>query len=132
MENELPRLSNRGIVMVLFIIPVACLLALIISSVILPGVSWPPDPPLIVATIAGPIVIVGFIIYASNFKDERSVQISDKASRNGFIFMLYALPLSIIVLSLTGASIETMIIIIMLCIGMIAVAGISAFYYYHK
>ena len=132
MENELPRLSNRRIVMVLFIIPVACLLALILSSVIIPGNLWPPDPPSIVAAIAGPIVIVGFIIYASNFKDERSVQISDKATRNGFIFMLYALPLSLVVLSLTGASLETLNVIVMLCVGMIAVASISAFYYYHK
>ena len=132
MENELPRLSNRGIVMVLFIIPVACLLALIVSSVILPGVSWPPDPPAIIGALVGPIVFVGILIYGSNLRDERTVQVSDKAVRNGFMFIVYVIPILLVVLPLTGFSAETLFALLFVWIGAVAVACISAFYYYYK
>ena len=132
MENKLPQLSNRSIVALLIIIPVACLLALIVTIIIIPTMSWPPDPPLIAATIVGPIIIVGFMIYGANLRDERTVQVSDKAARNGFMFILYVIPILLVVLSVTGASFETLMVLLIVCLGMIAVAGISAFYYYHR
>ena len=132
MENELPQLSKRSIVAVLLIIPVACLLALITTSIIIPGSQWPPEPPAIVAAIVGPVVLVGFLIYGSNLKDERTSQIGDKATRNGFMFIIYALPLSLVILSLTGASIETVMALLIMCLGMIAITSISAVYYYYK
>ena len=132
MENELPRLSNRRIVMVLFIIPVACLLALVVRSIIIPGSQWPPEPPAIVAAIVGPVVLVGFLIYGSNLKDERTSQIGDKATRNGFAFVLFVVPSGLVYLTVTGASVETIMVLLILCIGMIAVPIISALYYYYK
>ena len=132
MENNIERLTKKSISILLIVIPIACLLALIVSSVIIPSSLWPPDPPSIIAVIVGPIVIVGFLIYGSNLRDERSVQVSDKAARNGFGFVLYVLPLALVVLSLTGASFETVIALVMVWIGAVAVASISAFYYYHK
>ena len=132
MENKLPRLSNRTIVYLLFIPPIACLLVLIVLKIIIPSRPWPPDPLSIVAAIIGPIILVGFMIYGANLRDERTVQVSDKAARNGFMFILYVIPILLVVLSVTGASFETLMVLLIVCLGMIAVAGISAFYYYHR
>ncbi len=132
MENELPRLSNRMIVYLLVIIPVACLLALVVSSIIVPGSQWPPDPPSIAASIVGPIVLVGFLIYGANFRDERSVQVSDKSARNGFMFMLYVIPVLLVFLSVTESSAEALLPLLVIWIGAVAVASISAFYYYRR
>ena len=132
MTEPLPKLSTKTIIVLLFIIPISCLLSLIVMSVILPSMEWPPSPPAVIATLVGPLVIVGFMIYGANFKDERSVHISDKASRNGFMFVLYVTPILLVILSVTGASVETMLALLIMCLGMIAVACISAAYYYHK
>ena len=132
MENELSMLPNRIIAVFLLIIPISCLLSLVVMSAILPSMEWPPSLPSIVASLVGPIVIVGFMIYGANFRDERSVHISDKASRNGFMFVLYVTPILLVILSVTGASVETMLALLTMCLGMIAVACISAAYYYHK
>jgi uncharacterized membrane protein len=67
-----------------------------------------------------------------NLRDERTSLVSDKAARNGFAFAFYVIPLVLVVLSLTGASIETCIALVMMWIGTVAVFSISAFYYYHK
>jgi hypothetical protein len=120
MGNNLERLSKKSIAILLIIIPLAWFASMLIVSLISPTESWPPSLPLSVAGLIPPMVLVGFSIYGMNLRDERASQISDKATRNG------------LVLSLTGASFETVIALVMVWIGTVAVASISAFYYYYK
>ena len=132
MKNDLERLSKRSIAILAIIMPVSFLLALVIMKIIIPTMPWPPDPPLIGAMLVAPIVMVGFMIYSANLKDERTSLVSDKGARNGFGFVLYVLPLALVVLSLTGASFETVIALLLVWVGTVAVASISALYYYHR
>jgi L-asparagine transporter-like permease len=132
MGNNLERLSKKSIAILLIIIPLAWFASTLIVSLISPTESWPPSLPLSVAGLIPPMVLVGFSIYGMNLRDERASQISDKATRNGFAFVLCVIPLALIVLSLTGASFETVIALVMVWIGTVAVASISAFYYYYK
>ena len=92
----------------------------------------PPSPQTIVATLIGPVVLVGFIIYGANLRDERTVQVSDKAARNGFMFILLVVPILLVVLSVTGFSNETLLTLVFIWIGAVTCASISAFYYYRK
>ena len=131
MDENMKRLSKRGIVAMLMIIPISWFLSTIIMSLVTQP-SWPPPLPNSVGMIVGLVVLIGFTIYGVNLKDERTSQIADKATRNGFAFVLFVTPSALIILSLTGASMETIIILLVVCLGMIAVASISAFYYYHK
>ena len=131
MDENMKRLSKRGIVAMLMIIPISWFLSTIIMSLVT-QTSWPPPLPNSVGMIVGLVVLIGFTIYGVNLKDERTSQIADKATRNGFAFVLFVTPSALIILSLTGASMETIIILLVVCLGMIAVASISAFYYYHK
>ncbi len=132
MERKIPPLSAKSIVMLLLVIPVAAVLALILGALIIPGAHWPPDPSTLAAVLIGPAVIIGFIIYGANLRDERTMQISNKAARNGFISIFYAIPLVFLVFSLAGFSTE--IVLPLLAVGIVAVASasISALYYYRR
>ena len=114
------------------IIPLTWLVATLTVSFISPTESWPPSLPISVSILMGPIVMVGFVIYGMNLRDERTSLVSDKATRNGFAFVFYVIPLALVVLSLTGASLETGIALVMIWLGAVAAFSISAFYYYHK
>ncbi len=132
MERKIPPLSARSIVMLLIVIPVATLLALVLSNLLLPVSQWPPDPSALVAALIGPAVIVGFMIYGANLRDERTMQISNKAARNGFLSIFYAIPLAFLVFSVAGFSTE--IVLPLLAVGIVAIASasISALYYYRR
>ena len=104
----------------------------LIISFISPTESWPPSLPLSIVILLPQIVLIGFIVYGMNFRDERTSLVSDKASRNGFYFVFYVIPLAVVVLSVTGASLETCIALVMMWIGAVAVFSISAFYHYRK
>ncbi len=132
MEKNLERLSKRSIAILLLIIPLQWFIVTLIVSFISPTESWPPSLPISITVLIIPIVMIGFAIYGMNFRDERTSLVSDKATRNGFAFVFYVIPLALVVLSLTGASIETCIALVLLWIGAVAVFSISAFYYYHK
>ena len=132
MENNIERLSKRQITYVLLIIPIAWFLSTFTVSLISPTYSWPLPLPFSLGSLFGLIVMIGFVIYGANLKDERTSQVGDKATRNGFAFVLFVTPAALVVLTLTGASVETMMVLLFVCLGMIAVACISAFYYYHK
>jgi uncharacterized membrane protein len=105
---------------------------LLMTSFLLPGGQCPPEPLTIALSFFIPILLVGFLIYGANLRDERTVLISDKATRNGFLFVLYVVPLLVVVLSVTGSSAETLLTLVMVWIGAVAAACLSAFYYYHK
>ncbi|MGY5859479.1 MAG: hypothetical protein RTU63_08915 [Candidatus Thorarchaeota archaeon] len=131
MEQNMKRLSKRGIAYLIMIIPISWFLSTFITSLIT-QTPWPPALPNSVGIIVGLMILIGFTIYGVNLKDERTSQIADKATRNGFAFVLFVTPSALVILSLTGASVETLMVLLGLCLGMIAVASISAFYYYHK
>lgn len=132
MERKIPPLPTKCIVMLLLFIPVTVALILIMDALILPGTQWPPDPLGLVAPLIGPAILIGFIIYAANLRDERTMEISDKAARNGFFSIFYAIPLAIFVFMLAGFSTE--IVLPLLAVGIVAVASasISALYYYRR
>jgi len=132
MENNIEPLSKRQIVYVLLIIPIAWFLSTFIVSLVSPTESWPLPLPFSVGNLVGLIILIGFVIYGTNLKDERTTQVGDKATRNGFAFVLFVTPSALVILSLSGASLETMIVLLIVYLGMIAVASISALYYYHK
>ncbi|MGY5871656.1 MAG: hypothetical protein RTV72_05395 [Candidatus Thorarchaeota archaeon] len=132
MGKKLERLSNRSIAIWLMTIPFVWFAVSLIISFISPTESWPPSLPLSIVILLPQIVLIGFIVYGMNFRDERTSLVSDKASRNGFYFVFYVIPLAVVVLSVTGASLETCIALVMMWIGAVAVFSISAFYHYRK
>ena len=132
MENNIEPLSRRSIAILLIIIPIAWFISTFIVSLISPTESWPPSLPLSLGTLFPLIIMVGFVIYGMNLKDERTSQVGNKATRNGFAFVLFVTPSALVILSLSGASLEAMIVLLVAFLGMIAVASISALYYYHK
>jgi len=113
-------------------IPLLWLVISLIVSFILPTATWPPSVPQSVAILLPQVVLIGFVVYGANFRDERTSLVSDKASRNGFYFVFYMVPLTVVVLSVTGASLETCNALVMMWIGAVAVFSISAFYHYNK
>ena len=131
MEENMERLSKRTIAYLILIIPIAWFLTTFITSLIT-QTSWPPALPNSLGSLVGLTIMIGFMIYGANLRDERTSQVADKATRNGFAFVLFVTPSALVILSLTGASMETLMVLLVLCLGMIAVASISAFYYYHK
>jgi uncharacterized membrane protein len=132
MGKKLERLSKKSIAIWLMTIPLQWLIVTLIVSFIFPTESWPPSLPLSVTILIIPLIMIGSVVYGVNFRDERTSLVSDKASRNGFYFVLYVIPLALVVLSLTGASVETCMALVMLWIGAVAVFSISAFYHYRK
>ena len=131
MEENIERLTKRSIAILIMIIPIAWFLSTFTMSLIT-QTPWPPTPPISLGVLTGLILMIGFMIYGVNLRDERTSQISDKATRNGFAFVLFVTPSALVVLSLIGAPIETAIVLLVVCLGMVAVASISALYYYHR
>jgi len=132
LENNIEPLSKRQIAILLIIIPIAWFISTFIMSLISPTESWPLSLPLSLGSLFPLIIMMGVVIYGTNLKDERTSQVGDKATRNGFAFVLFVTPSALVILSLSGASLETVIVLLVVCLGMIAVASISALYYYHK
>jgi len=132
MDKKKGRLSNKSIAIWLMTIPLQWFIVTLIVSFISPTESWPPSFPVSVTILILPLIMIGFAVYGTNFRDERTSLVSDKATRNGFAFVFYVIPLALVVLSLTGASIETCIALIVMWVGAVAIFSISAFYYYHK
>ena len=132
MENNIEPLSKRSIAILLIIIPIAWFISTFIMSLISPTESWPLSLPLSLGILFPLIIMMGVVIYGTNLKDERTSHVGDKATRNGFAFVLFVTPSALIILSLSGASLETIMVLLIVCLGMIAVASISAVYYYHK
>ena len=129
MDNEI---SNRSLVVLLITLAFSWIIGNIIMSYLSPSSSVPLSPPSIFAGIVFIAVLMGFIIYGQRFRDERSIQISDKSARNGFAFILYGIPILIVTLSVTGSSPEVLLTLTFVWIAAILLAGLSAFYYYWR
>lgn len=78
------------------------------------------------------LAILILLIYRQRFQDERSAQILNKSARNGFVFMAFVLPFIIEVEILVGSSLEIVPLLIGYLLCSLALAILSAIYYYRK
>ncbi|MFW9959026.1 MAG: hypothetical protein ACFFCT_13225 [Candidatus Odinarchaeota archaeon] len=126
------RIPTRSYVIMLIVFIVSWLLAHVVLSIIFPSSWYPFSPVSFFSGIVFISIMMGFLIYRQNLRDERTINISDKAARNGFAFILYATPIAIGGLLGFGAPPESILVLILVLVGAMAVAGISAFYYYRQ
>ena len=124
--------SNRSLIIVLFVFTVSWILTMGIVSLLFPSWAVAISPVLILEGVVFVCASMGVIIYRARIRDERAIQISDKSARNGFGFVLYVIPVLIVFLSVTGAVPDTIFILLYVWFGTVVIAGLSAFYYYWK
>jgi len=126
------QISNRSIAIMLVVLSVSWIFAQITVSFIFPS-SWLPLSPVSMFTgITFVSLMMGSMIYRQRLRDERTIHVSDKAARNGFAFVLFVFPIAIGGLLGIGASSDAIIAVVLIWFGAVAVAGMSAFYYYRK
>lgn len=128
-EEKIP---NRSIAIMLVVLSVSWIFAQITVSIIFPSSWYPFSPVSFFSGIVFVSMMMGFLIYRQNIRDERTINISDKAARNGFAFILYASPIAILGLLGFGAPPESILVLILVLVGAMVVAGVSAFYYYRR
>ena len=124
--------SNRSLIIMLFVFTVSWILTMGIVSLLFPSWAVAISPVLILEGVVFVCASMGVIIYRARIRDERAIQISDKSARNGFGFVLYVIPVLIVFLSVTGAVPDTIFILLYVWFGTVVIAGLSAFYYYWK
>lgn len=126
------RLSNRGFIVMLVILVISWFLGQVVTTFIFPG-SWLPMSLVSILTgITWISVLLGFMFYSQRLRDERAIHISDKSTRNGFAFMFFIVPAAIIGLSATEVSTDVSLALLLVWIGAVSIASISALYYYRK
>ncbi len=124
--------TNRSLVVMLVVLVFSWFLAGLIISFVFPS-SWSPfSLAYLFVGIVWISVMMGFMIYRTKLRDERAIQVSDRSARNGFAFVLYGIPIAIVVLSATNVSSDASLALAAIWIGAVVFAGISAFYYYHR
>jgi len=123
-------MRDMGIMLVVFI--VSWILANLIIAIIFPSSWYSISPAFFFSGIVYVSIMMGFLVYRRNLRDERTINISDKAARNGFAFFLYALPVAIGGLLGIGAPPESVLVLVLIWVGALVVAGISALYYYRQ
>jgi uncharacterized membrane protein len=106
--------------------------AQIVVSFLFPTSTIPFSVPSFGAEVVFISVLIGFTLYSQRFRDERSIQISDKSARNGFAFVLFVVPMALIGLSATDVSSDALLALVTIWIGAVVFAGISALYYYYR
>ena len=126
------KLSNKALVIMGALIVCGWLIAQVITSFLFPTSEIPFSIPSFGAEIVFISVLIGFTVYAQRFRDERSIQISDKSARNGFAFVLFVVPVALIGLSATDVSFDALLALAIIWIGAVVFAGLSAFYYYRR
>jgi uncharacterized membrane protein len=126
------KLSNKTLVIMGVLLVCGWLIAQIITSFLFPTSEIPFSIPSFGAEIVFISVLIGFTVYSQRFLDERSIQISDKSARNGFAFVLFIVPVALIGLSATDVSSDALLALVIIWIGAVVFAGISAFYYYRS
>lgn len=131
-SKQLPPLSNRSLLVMLFCLISGWLLAQLTTILLFPGREWAIILSSAVAGIVFVAVMMGFTIYSQRLRDERTILISDKATRNGFAFVFFIVPVAIIGLSATDVSTDVSLALVLIWVGAVVVAAISAFHYYRK
>ncbi len=131
MTEDGKRFPNRDLLVCLIVLVFSFTLAMIISNFV-----FHVGPPDITAIMAGDFVFIGlmmvFLVYKQRFQDERSTQILDKSGRNGFVSMLYLLPLFLVVASAFDYHVDVALTLIEFCGCCTAIVILSAVYYYRK
>lgn len=127
-----PTISTRSLGIMLIVFIVSWSLAHVVLSIFFPSSWYPLSPVSFFTGIVFISIMMGFLIYRQNLRDERTINISDKAARNGFAFILYTTPIAILGLLGFGAPPESILVLILVLVGAIVVAGVSAFYYYRN
>ena len=131
MSNNEIEFSNKTLVVMLIMMIVAWVITLSIFSV----VQQLSVEDIIAVSISGSIfisVMIGFTIYKQRFRDERTMNILDKAGRNGFLIFFYILPLFIVYFSLTGVMMDALLALVGLWITSVIVFAATAIYYYRR
>ena len=126
------KLSNKALVIVGVLLVFGWLIAQIITSFLFPTSEIPFSIPSFGAEVVFISVLIGFAIYAQRFRDERAIQVSDKSARNGFAFVLFVVPVALIGLSATDVSSDVLLALVIIWMGAVLFAGISALYYYRR
>ena len=126
------KLSNKALIVMGALLIVGWFIGQIIVSFLFPTSAIPFSVPSFGAEIVFISVLIGFTLYSQRFRDERSIQISDKSARNGFAFVLFVIPMALIGLSATDVSLDALLALVIIWIGAVVFAGISAFYYYRR
>ena len=131
MNNEIYEFSNKTLLVMLAIMLISWVITLTIFSFM-----WHTSvETMIVTSLTGVIivsVIMGFTIYRQRFRDERTMHILEKSGRNGFFFIIYFLPFAVIFYSLKEPSYDIALALVIFWVSSVAVAAISAVYYYRK
>lgn len=126
------RLSNRALIVMGLLLVIGWFVAQIVVSFLFPTSTIPFSVPSFGAEVVFISVLIGFTLYSQRFRDERSIQISDKSARNGFAFVLFVVPMALIGLSATDVSSDALLALVTIWIGAVVFAGISALYYYYR
>ncbi len=82
--------------------------------------------------IMGPVGAVLLIRWMKKFQDERLTQIHAQASRNGFIFLILALPYIGAILAIQSVAVEAIGPILFVWAVSVAIVYISGVYYYRQ
>ncbi|MFW9871272.1 MAG: hypothetical protein ACFFEL_16715 [Candidatus Thorarchaeota archaeon] len=125
-------MSNKDLIIIGTLLVVGWFVAQIITSFLFPNSSIPFSVPSFGAEVVFISVLIGFTLYSQRFRDERSIQISDKSARNGFAFVLFVAPAALIGLSATDVSFDAILALAIIWIGAVVFAGVSALYYYRR
>lgn len=126
------KLSNKTLVVMVVCLIFGWLIAQIITSLLFPTSTFPFSIPSFGGEVVFISILIGFALYNQRYRDERSIQISDKSARNGFAFVLFVTPAALIGLSATDASFYALLTLAVIWIGAVVFAGISALYYYRR
>lgn len=129
MNNEMVEFSDRTLAVMLVIMIILWIITLSVFSFVF-HFSMEAQ---IVSAFAGSLFIctvMGFTIYKQRFRDERTVRLLERAGRNGFAFMTYLIPFAIIIYSLTETTHDVALVLAIFWLSSVAVAILSAVYYY--
>ncbi|MHA1961165.1 MAG: hypothetical protein ACW99U_13130 [Candidatus Thorarchaeota archaeon] len=82
--------------------------------------------------ITGPVFAVLFVRWMKQYQDERFTQIYNLASRNAFVFLLFALPAIGTILAYQSIAIEAIGPVFIVWVLSMVIAYASGFYYYKR
>ena len=111
-------------------------IAILVAAVILIA-AWMTSTPGfwggLVGAIVGPVVAVLFVRWMKKFQDERFSHIYLQSTRNAFVFLLFAIPYSFVILGMQLVPIESLGALIMIVWGIsLVIVYLSGIYYYKK
>ncbi|MCF2136344.1 MAG: hypothetical protein K9W43_03805 [Candidatus Thorarchaeota archaeon] len=132
MNGDTINFSNKTLMVLLVVLVSSWGTMIFIDAVVFHATS----EDLIVTSLSGAIfitVMIGFTVYHQRFRDERTTHLLERSGRNGFLFQVYILPFLIIFLSLAPMSPTNMLLLfVVFWVASIAVAILSAIYYYRR